>query len=187
MVLSAAAVVVTAGYLVWKAGGLTGASCANQIDQMQQYSLVGACVLFFFIGRWLSGHRHEGSDPQPSGGSHDLLRPSDKLPETIRPGRLRIIRRSYSFLKSGRASGPGARKAGALIAHSALAFVFACGVLALAYETVAVWHGNPWGFAPITHFVRCARNADFGFTLVVAGTVSLLAGHWLWFPRRPGT
>jgi hypothetical protein len=75
-------------------------------------------------------------------------------------------------------------KRGALIAHIALAAFFAAGVGALGYETVGVWSDNPWHFQPITHFVRCAKNANWQLTMLVAATVSFLVGHWLWFPQR---
>jgi hypothetical protein len=76
------------------------------------------------------------------------------------------------------------RRWGSLIAHGALAFVFLCGVGALAYETVGVWTGTPWGFEPITHYVRCAKASNPAVTGLVAATVSFFVGHWLWFPNR---
>lgn len=70
-----------------------------------------------------------------------------------------------------------------LAVHVALALVFLIGVGALAYETVGVW-ANPWGLAPITHYVRCARSASPLTTTLFAGTISFFVGHWLWFPGR---
>ncbi len=184
LAVGAAAIVVTGVYLIVKAGGLGGATCANQISSAQSGVLIGSCVAMFAVGRWLAAHRHEDRDPHQPGGAKDLVNRRYEPPEKMPDRRPRVVRRTWTFLKSGDATGPGAQRRGALLAHVALVFVFTCTVLALGYETVAVWSGNPWKLDPITHFVRCARNADFGFTMLAADTVSLLAGHWLWFSRR---
>jgi hypothetical protein len=57
-----------------------------------------------------------------------------------------------------------------------------CVVVALAYETIGLW--NPWGLRPITSYVRCAKTVDPLTSTVAAAAVSLLAGHWLWYPDR---
>jgi hypothetical protein len=77
-----------------------------------------------------------------------------------------------------------AGRRGAMAAHLALALFFLFAVGAMAYETVGVWTDNPWGLAPITHYVRCAKSADPLTTMLVASTISFFAGQWLWFPRR---
>jgi hypothetical protein len=52
----------------------------------------------------------------------------------------------------------------------------------LAYETWAVWNGQPWW--AITDFVRCASNAATWQTLIASTVLLFLAGHWLWHPVR---
>lgn len=98
-------------------------------------------------------------------------------------GRLAVSLRDESADAGGppRTTVPGA--AGGMAVRIAMALVFLFGVGALAYETVGVW-ANPWGLAPITHYVRCARSADPLTTTLVAGTLSFFVGHWLWFPGR---
>jgi hypothetical protein len=99
-------------------------------------------------------------------------------------GRLLVERRERGEPGLDPPSNVGARRWGSLITHAALAVVFACGVLALAYETVGVWSDNPWHFEPITHYVRCAKASNPAVTALVAATVSFFVGHWLWFPKR---
>jgi hypothetical protein len=101
-------------------------------------------------------------------------------------GRLLVERRERGEPNLDPRGNAAARRRGSLIAHGALAFFFLCGVGALAYETVGVWSDNPWGFEPITHYVRCAKASNPAITVLVAATVSFFVGHWLWFPRRGG-
>jgi hypothetical protein len=98
----------------------------------------------------------------------------------VAPGRFRSLRRATLYVRTGTPTRSTAGKTGSLITYGVLILFYACGLFAVAYETVALWPGT--NIPAITDFVRCARNADVGWTIVVAGTVCFLAGHWLWAP-----
>jgi hypothetical protein len=146
------------GLLIAASGQLTKPACDKPSNLPDDLAMVVVCVAAFFFGRVLVDKRDESRDRFPRG--------ADDLVETKDPQLEKRARR------------------GALAAHVALAFFFACAVGALAYETVGVWQPNPWQFDPITHYVRCAKGTGLGPTLLVGATISFFVGHWLWFPRR---
>jgi hypothetical protein len=69
-----------------------------------------------------------------------------------------------------------------LVGRVAVAVFLFVALLVLVYETIGLT--NAWGTRPITSYVRCgASHAPLPATLA-AGVVSMLVGHWLWYPRR---
>jgi hypothetical protein len=148
------------GLLIAAAGHLTEPACNKPSNLPDDLAMVLVCVGAFFFGRTLVDKRDESRDRYPR-GAHELLDSQDA----------QLQKRA---------------RRGALATHLALAFFFACGIGALAYETVGVWQNNPWHFDPITHYVRCAKGTGLGPTLLVGATISFFVGHWLWFPRRGG-
>ena len=173
----AAAVISSAVYLIWKVGGIGNGPCGHELGAAQQWGIAGACVVAFGTGHWLAAHRHEDRDPQllaASTGGGGAEPAADSVPA----GPFRALRRAARYLRTGLPTRPNAGRTGSLITYGVLMFVYIVGLLAIAYETVAVWKGS--NIPSITDFVRCARNADVGWTIVVASTVSFLAGHWLW-------
>ncbi len=79
---------------------------------------------------------------------------------------------------------PGSRLArhSRLVGRVAVAVLLFVALLVLVYETIGLT--NAWGTRPITAYVRCgASHAPVRATLM-AGVVSMLVGHWLWYPRR---
>jgi hypothetical protein len=162
-----AAVVIFVGILVMGAAGNLSSTitCTPPDNSLVDVTMVVTCVAALFLGRFLVDKRDQSAD---------------KLVES-RDNRATGAR---SLL----AADPPAARRGALVAHIALALFFAGGVAALAYETVAVWHDNPYGFQTITYYVRCAKGSNWPLTLLAAATVSFFVGHWLWFPmtRRDG-
>jgi hypothetical protein len=181
LLVALAAVIASAAYLIWKVGGIGNGPCGSKLGWVQQGGIVAACLTGLTLGRVTASRRakhdvafHEARKKLATNASSPApIAPSVKRPRLVHP---------VAFLKSGEATGPNAAKRGAVITHLALAFVYVSGVLALAYETVGVWTGNPWHLPPITHFVRCARDADVAWTMLVASSLSFLAGHWLWWP-----
>jgi hypothetical protein len=163
----AGAAVVFVGILVAAAAGNLSRpiTCAPPDNRLVDATMVVTCVCAFFLGRFLVDRRDQSAD---------------KLVES-RDNRATGAR---SLL----ASDPPAARRGALIAHVALALFFAGGVAALAYETVAVWSDNAFGFQTITYYVRCAKGSNWPLMLLASATVSFFVGHWLWFPmtRRDG-
>ena len=175
--VAVAAVIASAAYLIWKVGGIGNGSCGQAIGAAQQGAIVGSCVLAFAAGHWAQRFRRE--DPRYT---RALGQPP--VADEITPGRFRTLRRVTRYLRTGLPTRSTAWKTGSLITYGVLVIFYACGLLAIAYETYAIWPGT--NVAPITSLVRCARNADVGWTIVVAGTVSFLVGHWLWPPRESG-
>jgi hypothetical protein len=162
LLLPMAVVLFVGVLLVAAAGKLTNAvPCAQPDNRLVDGTMVVVCVAAFAIGRFLVDKRDQSADKLTTSrrahatGAHALLSTDPK----------------------------GARR-GALVVHLALAVLFACGVGALAYETVGVWSDNPWGFQPITHYVRCAKGTNWPLTLLVGATLSFFVGHWLWFPMK---
>ena len=175
--VAVAAVVSSAVYLIWKVGGIGNGPCGQAIGAAQQGAIVASCVLAFAAGHWAQRFRRE--DPKYTLA---LGQPPDA--DEITPGRLRTLRRVTRYLRTGLPTRSTAWKTGSLITYGVLVIFYACGLLAIAYETYAIWPGT--NVPPITSLVRCARNADVGWTIVVAGAVSFLVGHWLWPPRESG-
>jgi hypothetical protein len=166
LALPVAVVILVGVLLVVAAGRLSGPlACAPPDNRLVDVIMVVTCVGAFFLGRYLVDKRDQSAD---------------KLVDS-RDNRATGAR---SLL----AADPPAARRGALIAHVALALFFAGGVATLAYETVALWTDNPWGFQTITHYVRCAKGSNWPLTLLASSTVSFFVGHWLWFPmnRRDG-
>ena len=175
LIFAVAAVISSAAYLIWKVGGIGNGPCGQAIGAAQQGAIVASCVLAFAAGHWAQRFRRE--DPKYTLA---LGQPPDA--DEIMPGRFRTMRRVTRYLRTGLPTRSTAWKTGSLITYGVLVIFYACGLLAIAYETYAIWPGT--NVPPITSLVRCARNADVGWTIVVAGTVSFLVGHWLWPPRE---
>jgi hypothetical protein len=159
------AVVIFVGVLLVVAAGKLSApiACAAPDSRLVDVTMVVVCVAAFFLGRFLVDKRDQSADK--------LIVSRDN--------------RATGARTLATADPPAARR-GALIVHVALALVFAGAVAALAYETVALWTDNPWGFQTITHYVRCAKAGSWPLTLLAAATVSFFVGHWLWFPMSRG-
>lgn len=174
LIVAVAAVISSAAYLIWKVGGIGNGKCGQALGPAQQGAIVASCALAFAAGHW--AQRFRGEDPQ-----YTLALRVPPAADEITPGRFRTVRRVTRYLQTGLPTRATAWKTGSLITYGVLAVFYACGLLAIAYETYALWPGT--GVPPITSLVRCARNADVGWTMVVAGTVSFLVGHWLWPPR----
>ena len=181
LIIPTAAVLSSAAYLIVKAGGIGNAPCGQRIGAAQQGGIVAACVVAFAAGHWLQRYRHEEGDGQR--GDRAAASGDRVSKDRVEPGGFRSLRRARLYLRSGQPTRPTAWKTGSFITYGVLILVYASGFLAVAYETVALWPGT--NIPPITTLVRCARNADVGWTIVVAGTVSFLAGHWLWPSRVP--
>lgn len=64
LAVAIAAVVSSAGYIVWKVGGIGNGPCGQAIGAAQQWGIVAACVVAFGAGHALARHRHEERDPQ---------------------------------------------------------------------------------------------------------------------------
>jgi hypothetical protein len=161
------AVVILVGILLAGAAGKLSdpIKCAPADNRVVDVTMVLVCIGAFFLGRYLVDKRDQSAD---------------KLEQT----RENRATGAHALLLAD----PRAARRGALIAHVALALFFAGGLGALAYETVGVWRDNPWGFQPITYYVRCAKSSNWPLTLLVAATVSFFVAHWLWSPmtRRDG-
>lgn len=177
LMLAVAAVISSAAYLIWKVGGIGNGPCGQAIGPAQQGAIVGSCVVAFAVGHWAQRFRHE--DPKYT-TALSAPPPNDQ----VAPGRLRTVRRVTRYLRTGLPTRSTASKAGSLLTYGVLIVLYACGLLAIAYETYALWPGT--NVPPITSLVRCARNADVAWTIVVASTVSFLIGHWLWAPPQTG-
>lgn len=174
LIVAVAAVISSAAYLIWKVGGIGNGPCGQAIGPAQQGAIVASCVVAFAVGHWAQRFRSE--DP-----SYTDALAAPPTSDQVTPGRFRSVRRVTRYLRTGLPTRPAAWKTGSLVTYGVLVAFYACGLLAIAYETYALWPGT--GVPPITSLVRCARNADVAWTIVVAGTVSSLAGHWLWPPR----
>ena len=177
LILAVAAVISSAAYLIWKVGGIGNGKCGEAIGPAQQGAIVASCALAFAAGHWAQRLRREDAKY-----TRALRRPP--VADEITPGRFRTLRRVTRYLRTGLPTRSTAWKTGSLITYGVLVVFYACGLLAIAYETYALWPGT--NVPPITSLVRCARNADVGWTIVVAGTVSFLVGHWLWPQRQSG-
>ena len=177
LILAVAAVISSAAYLIWKVGGIGNGKCGQAIGPAQQGAIVASCALAFAAGHWAQRFRQE--DPK-----YTLALHQPPVADEITSGRFRTVRRVTRYLRTGLPTRSNAWKTGSLITYGVLVVFYACGLLAIAYETYALWPGT--NVPPITSLVRCARNADVGWTIVVAGTVSFLVGHWLWPARQSG-
>lgn len=177
LIVAVAAVISSAAYLIWKVGGLGNGPCGQAIGPAQQGAIVASCALAFVAGHWAQRFRRE--DPKYTRALHQ-----PPVADEITPGRFRTVRRVTRYLRTGLPTRSTAWKTGSLITYGVLVIFYASGLLAIAYETYALWPGA--NAPPITSLMRCARNADVGWTIVVAATVSFLVGHWLWPPRESG-
>jgi len=177
-----ASVIASAAYLIWKVGGIGNGPCGQAIGAGQQGAIVAACIVAFAAGHWTQRFRHQDRDPEYVRAYQHDGAGDDAGWVGVTPGRFRTLRRISRFARTGVPTRPTAWKTGSLITYGVLIVFYACGLLAIAYETYALWPGT--NVPPITSLVRCARNADVAWTMVVAGTVSFLIGHWLWPPRR---
>lgn len=177
LAIAVATVVASAAYLIWKVGGIGNGRCGQAIGAAQQGAIVAACLVAFAAGHWAQRFRHQERDPRytrtaRAGGDWD----------DVQRGRFRSVRRVAQYFRTGGPTRSTAWKTGSLLTYGVLIVFYACGLLAVAYETYALWPGT--NVPPITSLVRCARDADVAWTMVVAGMVSFLIGHWLWPPRQ---
>lgn len=178
--IAVATVVASAAYLIWKVGGIGNARCGQAIGPGQQGAIVAACLVAFAAGHWAQRFRHQDRDPSNARAINDASADGDW--DDVHPGRFRLVRRVGLYLRTGSPTQSTAWKTGSLLTYGVLIVFYACGFLAVAYETYALWPGT--NVPPITSLVRCARDADVAWTMVVAGMVSFLIGHWLWPPRQ---
>jgi hypothetical protein len=182
LLVSLAAVIASAAYLVWKVGGIGTGRCGQAIGAAQEAGIVAACVVAFFAGHWAQRLRHEERDPMYAARSAGEQIATTGPWDTVAPGRLRTFRRATLYVRTGTPTRSSAWKSGSLITYGVLILFYGSGLFAIVYEAISLWPGAT--IPSITTLVRCARNADVGWTIVVAGTVSFLAGHWLWAPAR---
>jgi hypothetical protein len=69
-----------------------------------------------------------------------------------------------------------------LVGRVAVAVFLLMALLVLVYETIGLT--NAWGTRPITSYVRCGASRSPVRATLIAGTISMLVGHWLWYPNR---
>jgi hypothetical protein len=69
-----------------------------------------------------------------------------------------------------------------LVGRVAVALFLFVALLVLVYETIGLT--NAWGTRPITSYVRCGASRSPWLATLMAGIISMLVGHWLWYPRR---